>query len=179
MDKQLQAANILNAGGIIIHQTDTIFGLACLPNEKTLFRLAAIKRRSAQKGFILLCDNPESVSGYINYDDNHLGELAAKQKKPTTWLVPANLNIAPPLLGKTNKVAIRITSDPNIIKLCRQTGPIASTSANLSQLNPCETSAQARNMFGTLVDYIETKHSPSNSKPSTIIDIETNEVIRA
>jgi len=62
------AAQYLKSGGVISHPTDTIQGLACLPSfEQSMQRILQLKRRSTNKGLILLASN---VSYFANYVDD-------------------------------------------------------------------------------------------------------------
>ena len=173
------SARVLTLGGIIAHQTDTVFGFACLPQEPILRRLAAIKQRAPQRGFILLAASIDQLDPYINGRAEELERLTHVASVPTTWLVTAAQNLPPSLLGEHNKIAVRLVCQQTLVALCRQVGPIASTSANISQQDTCADTAQLRTMFGPQIDYIETHAVAGTGQASRIIDCLSQEIIRA
>lgn len=176
---QSNAAFVLENLGLIAHQTDTVFGLACLPVERLLVRLSHLKQRNNnKKGFILLASSLEQVINFIQTDRESLNKINALKPNPTTWLVTASDSVPQSLLGPTNKIAIRITSHPGIKQICEKVGAIASTSANLSSQNICSNIKQLRAIFGPGIDYIDQNHIPGTGKSSTIVDLVSGSVLR-
>ncbi|MFK8027273.1 MAG: L-threonylcarbamoyladenylate synthase [Gammaproteobacteria bacterium] len=175
---QNSAVNVLNNAGVIAHQTDTVFGLACLPLTQSLLRLANIKSRDEQKSFILLAASAEQVEEFLLADNNTLDLLNKPTATPTTWLVHANKNVPSQLLGSTNKVAVRITKHSPIMDLCIEVGAIASTSANISNQPNCINAQQVRAVFGPNIDYIDQNQTPGSGKSSTIIDLDSGNILR-
>ena len=70
-----RAIKMLKHDAIIAHQTDTVYGLACLPKENLLRRLSDIKRRWQKQGFILLTSNVSYLSDYIDCTQNEIDLL--------------------------------------------------------------------------------------------------------
>ena len=174
-----RAAAILKNNGIIVHQTDTVLGLACLPKPTLLQRLGQLKRRSQTKGFILLASSIEQLHGYIQIDDEALTVIQRAGSRPTTWLVKAGKQAGAGLIGDGHKVAVRLSQHAGVKSICEKAGAIASTSANLSSLNTCSQFEQARKMFGPHIDYIECAPATGSGQPSRIIDLASGAVIRA
>ncbi|MEM8843651.1 MAG: L-threonylcarbamoyladenylate synthase [Pseudomonadota bacterium] len=169
---------MLKYDGVVAHQTDTVYGLACLPKEKLLKRLTFIKQRGNKQGFILLASNASQLTHFINCSNKELTTLNTKQTKPTTWLVSASDHVSKSLLGDTQKIAVRITSRLNIKEICEAVGPVVSTSANISNLETCQNVEQIRGMFGTNIDYIESSNTSGTGQASAIIDLQSGQVIR-
>jgi L-threonylcarbamoyladenylate synthase len=175
---QHSAVTTLKHDGIIAHQTDTIFGLACLPKQKTLSRLSKIKNRPSNKAFILLASNIEQVEPYIALSEKIENILMTPTESPTTWLIDPAVNISGHMLGETDKVAVRITQYQPIVNLCGHVGAIASTSANISNQAVCTNPSQIRQMFGPNIDYVDQNQNPGTGKSSTIIDLSSSKIIR-
>ena len=173
-----RAIEMLKRDGIIAHQTDTVYGLACLPREKLLQRLTDIKHRHHKQGFILLTSQASFLSEYIDCTAKEIGLLGQQQPRPTTWLVNPKSNIAPALLGNTGKIAVRITAHQTIKQICNALGAIASTSANISNLQTCSNASQIRRMFGPCVDHVEIDSIAGTGLASKIVDLQTGQVIR-
>lgn len=172
------AASVLKHDGIIAHQTDTIFGLACLPRKVLLNRLSCVKKRPQNKTFLLLASHLDQISDYISVSESESETLKLQTEVPTTWLVNAAENIATNLIGQNNKIAVRITSFEPIHTLCQQVGAIASTSANISNFSVCTSTNQIRTMFGPNIDYIDPNQTSGTGKSSTIIDLSSGDIIR-
>lgn len=175
---QGQAVSILNNGGVIAHQTDTVIGLACLPMKPQLLRLSRIKQRSLQKSFILLASSIKQLSSYVHVDDKELGILNSASKQPTTWLVTAKDNVPVQLIGETGKIAIRITDHVGVKSICHYVGAIASTSANIAGQQICSEINHVRSVFGPSIDYIDQNQTSGTAKSSTIIDLSSGNILR-
>ena len=58
MEEIIHATEVITNGGVILHLTDTIWGLACDPkNEAAVDRILQIKNRPKGKSFIVLILN--------------------------------------------------------------------------------------------------------------------------
>ena len=84
------AVNVLNDGGIISIPTDTIQGLSCLPRfDASLQKLVDLKKRSVEKGLILLASDPVYFQDYVE-DISLLTQLTSTNKDPITYLLKAS-----------------------------------------------------------------------------------------
>lgn len=171
--------HVLSQGGIIAHQTDTVFGLACLPQEANLQRLAHLKQRDIGRGFILLASSCQQLNDFIECTPDELKQLNHPQTHPTTYLVNAKPHLPASLIGQHTKIAVRISQHPTVSQICHEIGPIASTSCNISQQEICNDAHICRTLFGPQIDYIETDSIAGTGQASRIIDLSTQKVIRA
>ncbi|PPI86517.1 L-threonylcarbamoyladenylate synthase [Candidatus Pantoea edessiphila] len=143
----------LKQNGIIIYPTEAVFGLGCNPESKTAVKkLIILKNRSPNKGFILIAANYDQLKSYVADD-----KISAFQRNYMFSRWPGHVTFIVPTLPKTPKwiignfdsVAIRISKNPYVRKLCTKFGkPIISTSANLSNQNPCRTFEDVVKQFG-------------------------------
>jgi len=124
----------LKKGGTVLYPTDTIWGLGCdATNEEACQKLLALKNRPEEKSFILLVDNFNMIERFIPDFHEICYDLAELAVKPLTIIYPNAKGLAPSVLAKDGSVGIRITQDPNCLKLIRgMRKPLVSTSANLS-----------------------------------------------
>jgi len=171
------------AGGIIAYPTEAVFGLGCDPdNEQALKCLLKLKQRSADKGLILLAGNYAQLLPYIDVSKIPLDKLdgiLSRWPDGITQLVPKNNNISPLLSGSFNTIAVRITSQPDVVALCNQTDkPIVSTSANLSGQEPAKTWQTLDPVLTDKINFIIEGHTLGHSSPSIIIDALTEQIIR-
>lgn len=176
--------NVFKRGGIIAYPTEAVFGLGCDPdNEESLKRLLQIKKRPAEKGLILLAGCYSQLLPYI--DDRKIPQdkritVLSRWPDGITQLVPKNNNISPLLSGIFDTIAVRITSQPDVVALCKKTNkPIVSTSANLSGQEPAKTWQLLDPILSQQVDFVLKGDTLGHSSPSKIIDALTGAVIRS
>lgn len=129
-----KSIEILKAGGVILYPTDTIWGIGCdATNEKAIERIYQIKRRSDQKSMLVLLDNPNKISGYINEMPEIAWDLIEMSEKPLTIIYSGAKNLAKNLISQDGSIGIRISQDDFNQKLIQRfKKPIVSTSANIS-----------------------------------------------
>ena len=96
-----------------------------------------------------------------------------------TQVLPANKNIAPFLTGQFTTIAVRVTSQPDVVSLCNATGkPIVSTSCNLTGYEPAATFEAIDPQLQPDIDYVIQGKTLGYNKPSTIINGLTGEKFR-
>ncbi|WNC72419.1 Sua5/YciO/YrdC/YwlC family protein [Thalassotalea psychrophila] len=177
------AQEAFEAGGIIAYPTESVFGLGCDPdNQLAVEKLLQIKQRSVSKGLILLASNYSQLLPFI--DDSKIPQdkrytVLSRWPDGITQVVPANSSIAKYLTGEFTTIAVRVTSQPDVVALCKATNkPIVSTSANLAGKEPAKTWLQVEAEFGNTLDFIIKGETLGFAKPSTIINALTGEVYR-
>lgn len=134
-DQINNAANIIDAGGVVIIPTDTLYGLAVsalIPNAiDKVFKIK--KRPKTQPLPILIPDND-----YLYEYTKNIPELAFKITQkfwpgPLTVILEKNAKIPNNLTAGSKYVAIRIPDEEIVRSICRKLqSPITGTSANIS-----------------------------------------------
>ena len=181
---ETQVVDTFMRGGIIAYPTEAVYGLGCDPdNEEALQRLLRLKQRPEEKGLILLAGNYAQLLPYIDVSKippNIINEILARWPDGITQIVPKNKKISSLLSGRFNTIAVRITSQPDVVALCHQTNkPIVSTSANLSGLDPATSWQALDEGLVEQVDYIIKGVTLGHTSPSRIINALTGKVIRS
>lgn len=178
-----RAAEVFTQGGIIAYPTEAVFGLGCDPdNDEAVKKLLLLKKRSVDKGLILLAANYSQLLPYL--DDGAISQdkrsnVLSRWPGAITQVLPANNNISPLLCGAFNSIAVRITNHPDVVALCRQTNKaIVSTSANLAGQAPAITWQQVEHQLGDKVDCIIKTETLGFLKPTSIINGLTGDIIR-
>lgn len=178
------AAEAFQQGGVIAYPTEAVFGLGCDPdNQSAVEKILQIKNRSIDKGLILLAGNYSQLLPYI--EDSAIAQdkrFAVLSRWPdgVTQVLPAKPSTPKYLTGKFNTLAVRVTSQPDVVALCRQTGkPIVSTSANFSGQPPALTWQDVERTLVDSIDYLIKGETLGFNKPSTIIDALTGETFRS
>lgn len=170
-----KACEILQAGGIILYPTDTIWGIGCdATNEAAVRRVYELKHRTDNKAMLVLLDSEAKLNNYITEVPDIAWSLIEVADKPLTLIYPGARNLAPNLLGEDGSVGIRITKETFSHQLCeRFRKPLVSTSANISgEPSPAtfdEISDEIKQHVDYIVNYRQDDHTPS--QPSNIIKL--------
>ncbi|VFP80343.1 Sua5/YciO/YrdC/YwlC family protein [Candidatus Erwinia haradaeae] len=167
---------------IISYPTEAVFGLGCDPySKKAIINLLSLKKRSIEKGFILIAANYNQLAPLV--DDE---KLSFSQKDlmfsswpgPVTWILPARENTPYWLTGRFSTLAVRVSNHASVINLCIAWGkPLVSTSANFANLPPCRHESEVLVNFGNDFPVFSGK-TGGRKKPSDIRNIFTGEYIR-
>lgn len=177
------AVEIFQQGGILAYPTEAVFGLGCNPDDQqAVRRLLKIKNRSVEKGLILLAANYSQLLPYV--DDTKIPQdkrfsVLSRWPDGITQVLSANKNVAKYLTGKFDSIAVRVTSQPDVVKLCNATGkPIVSTSCNTTGREPARTYQEIEIELQAQIDFIIKGKTLGFTQPSTIIDGLTGETFR-
>lgn len=170
-------------GMLLVYPTEAVMGIGCDPDsESAVMALLEIKQRPIEKGVILVAATYSQLLPYVN--DNAIKpdmrtEIFSSWPGPNTWLLPKSATAPAWLTGQHDKIAVRVTNHPTAKAMCEQLGkPVVSTSANLTGQAPALTIEEARTIFADSVTYVDGEVG-QYSKPSTIRDGDSGEVIRA
>lgn len=125
------AASELRAGRAVIIPTDTVYGLAALPENVAL--LFELKQRPPDKAVAILVARPADAEQMFD------PLPATRRLMEEFW--PGALTIV------QNGIGVRCPDHPLVQALASQVGPIATTSANLSGQPTPHTSAEAAAAF--------------------------------
>ncbi len=168
-------------GGIIAYPTDTVYGLGCDPlNISALTELNRLKNRAPGKGLILLAANINQLSDFIELDDTAARNRIRVAAKPTSWVVPARAHLPHELTGGNASIAVRVTDNPVVSKLCQYLAhPLVSSSANPAGQPPAINSLQLHRWFHFDLDSILIDDEAGTGRPSTLKHIQTQQIYRA
>jgi L-threonylcarbamoyladenylate synthase len=124
---------VLRRGGVILYPTDTIWGIGCdATNADAVNKIAEIKGRATDKGFILLVDSLEMLKQHVNSVHPRIQTLLAYHTRPLTMIYDESIGVASNVLAPDGSVAVRIVQDAFCRELIRQFGkPIVKSSAKL------------------------------------------------
>ena len=179
-DQKIFLRSLLQRDAVIAYPTEGVWGLGCLPESKeAVMRLLSIKRRSWEKGLLLIAGCIDQFGELLEgLEDHYLSELEANWPGPVTFLVPDN-GIAPRwVVGLNNTIGLRVTDHTLARELCDIAGPLVSTSANISESPAAMTEQEVRDYFGDKIDYLVPGVLGQYGRPSEIRMLTTGEVVR-
>ena len=165
------ACEVIRSGGLIAFPTDTLYGLGCDPNSPTaLQKIYAAKGRSASKAIPVLISSPDQLTDLVSGLPEQARNLM-QQWWPgaLTFVLPKKPDL-PPDLTPYPGLAVRMPDHPVALSLLTQIGPLAVTSANLSDHeNPRDAQGVLQQLDG-LVDLVLDGGELTGGLASTIID---------
>lgn len=155
--------------------TDTIYGISCSALAKaSVEKIYTIKQRDFDKPFIILCSGTDQLSKLdIHVAPSVMTYLNGLWPNPVTVLLDCKSETLQYLHRGTYKLAVRIPAYQNLRELLEKTGPLVSTSCNISNTEPVDTAEKAYEVFGNKIDFYVDAGVLSN-KSSTIIDFDEN-----
>ena len=155
------AAQIINAGGVIVVPTDTVYGVACDPfNEAAVAKIYQLKRRPRTKALQILMSSVSDSEELGLYLPNPLDVLAekflpggyspiARAKKDSVATRLATLCKADESSEQSQATqGVRVPDCPELMKILRVTGPLAASSANRSGNESADSVEEAFAAFG-------------------------------
>lgn len=170
------ACEVIRSGGLIAFPTDTLYGLGCDPHlPSALQKIYAAKGRSASKAIPALISRTDQLESLVS----RLPEQATRLMErwwpgALTLVLPKNPDL-PPDLTPYPGLAVRMPDHPIALSLLDQTGPLAVTSANLSDHeNPQDAQGVLAQLDG-VVDLVLDGGSLLGGQASTIIDCMASE----
>lgn len=170
-----KSAQAIRRGGIVLHPTDTIYGLACDPfNLEALHRLFALKGRPPQKGVLLLIPEISYCEAICREPPQVFYEMAAALwPGPVTLLLTGKTSLPDLLLGNDGKVGLRQPDLPFLqLWMDAIPGAIVSTSANLSGQSPPTSLLELRQLLAAEVDlFLEGEEIDGHRPASTVVDL--------
>ncbi|MBR4471139.1 MAG: threonylcarbamoyl-AMP synthase [Erysipelotrichaceae bacterium] len=132
MDKKKIIKSLIH-GGILAFPTDTVFGLACIVNEKAIDKVYAAKGRSFEKALPMMCDSLEMIKEYAYVSEK--AEKIVERFTPgaLTLVFRKKDNVEDYVTKGKDTIGIRIPDDEFVLDLIADLGrPLMVTSANIS-----------------------------------------------
>jgi L-threonylcarbamoyladenylate synthase len=171
IDSLIQGA--VSGDYIVSFPTDTVPALAARPDRSQL--IFAAKRRSQDKPLILMAASAEALWPYVQGSP---AELKLWQQVATSFW-PGALTLVLPASEKVptamnpidpTTIGIRVPNLPLALQILDRTGPLATTSANLSGQPPLESIDQIEAQFPQVLTLAPSTSSTAtaSSLPSTV-----------
>ena len=183
-----KAAALLKKGAVIICPTDTVYGfLADASNKKAVEKIYKIKKRPKSKPLSVFVANLK-MANEIAVTDEKQAKIFVKfwPGKVTVILKrkvrPTDRSVGLKLYGlKKDSIAIRIPKHVFLQKLLKKVNrPLVQISVNISAQEPLNSLEQIITTFGGnhLIGLIIDGGSAKNAKPSKIIDLSREKIVR-
>lgn len=161
------AVGCLRAGGVVLLPTDTVLGLACLPEHAA--KIYALKQRPPEKNLPVMVADKKQIEALGAQLDARSRALIASDFMPgPLTLILALSGERPAYLQGRPEVAVRMPDDKVLLNILHETGPLFVTSANRTGE---ATAAQTDHVqLAGDVDYI-VQGAARMPAPSTIVNL--------
>lgn len=162
------------AGKLVSFPTDTVPALATLPEQAAL--IFAAKQRSQDKPLILMAASGSDLWPYVQGSDREykIWQEITDQYWPggLTLVLPASA-LVPKVMNPTDPttIGVRVPASAIAQNILTQTGPLATTSANISGQLPLQTMAEIEDKFPQVLTLSTTEFQQEISAegvPSTV-----------
>jgi len=129
-----EAARILINGGVVIFPTETVYGIGGLASsESAVKRIYEIKKRPFDKPLQILVSDQSQVNQFASEISSKAKALMKKYwPGPLTLIFKKKSVVSDVITSSGNTVGLRMPGNSTILKLIKETGPIAASSANTS-----------------------------------------------
>lgn len=190
------AAQIINAGGVIVVPTDTVYGVACDPfNEKAVAKIYELKRRPRTKALQILMrsvDDLEKLGLYLPSPLDILGKkFLPGGYSPIARAKKGSIASRLATLCKTSETdaqndtqndaqteatqGVRVPDCPELMQILRVTGPLAASSANRSGHESADSVEEAVAAFGDEIPLYLNAGPTRSHVASTVVGADPND----
>ena len=179
---QTDASEWIKQGKILIYPTEGVWGIGCdALNELAVSRIYDLKKRPLDKSFIILCHNIKVMNKFIKpLTDEETNFILSKRGQPVTFLYNYDKENTPNhMQNNSGRLAIRVSTYYHTKTLLESLNkPIISSSANISGSNYLSDIDKIKKDFDYKDVAFYDKPLGDLKKPTPIIDVHSQEVIR-
>jgi L-threonylcarbamoyladenylate synthase len=164
-----RVAEKINQGTVVVIPTDTVYGLACrADNPEAIKQVFALKQREAKRGTVIAASIDQLVD--LGVKRRYLKAVEQYWPNPISIEIPLGDELQHLHQGLGHN-AFRVTNNAELNALLEKTGPLLTSSVNLTGQPPANTIAEARAYFGDKVEVYVDGGDLSDRLPSTLIRI--------
>lgn len=156
---------ILQDDGIIIHPTDTVWGLACSAESRVgIERMYKIKKQERHQKFILLVSSIDMLKEYVDSLHPRIETLLFHHRQALTLIHPKPKNVLDILIAEDNTIAIRVTRHAYTQQIINRLAcPIVSTTANVKDQPAPQNFSDIDPILKEHVDYVALEERTFNN----------------
>jgi L-threonylcarbamoyladenylate synthase len=179
VDQINEIADELISGKIGVLPTDTIYGIhACATNFEAVEKIYTVKERDGNKPFIILVNSIDDVNNFgIETNSTIRSILEAKWPGPTTIVLPCTTDGYGYLHRGQFSLGFRYPNNQFLNKLLEISGPLVSTSANISGSTAVTDIQIAQQILGDKINFY-VDGGRLIGMPSEVFKFENNELTK-
>ncbi len=169
-----QATEVIKKGGVVAFPTETVYALgADAMNKDAVKKIFRLKKREANKPIAIFLLKPEELSKFVKVVTSPAKRLMKNfWPGPLTLIFKSKPGKLTHLIGKEEKIGIRVSSSKIVQSLLRQTRTLlTATSANLSGLKGSLSAFEVLEDFGGKIALILDGGPSEEVAPSSVVDV--------
>lgn len=179
MNDYQKAQNTIENGGCIVYPTETVYGIGADALDSTSVKKAyKAKKRDKSKPMSMAVPDVRTAKRYVDMSLIERTFIENFLPGPVTVLCKKKDIVPDVLTAGKDKVGIRIPDYDETLELLEYTGPITSTSANISGTASVTSVSDLSDEFLESVDYIFDDGELDGGTGSTVVDVEENKIHR-
>jgi L-threonylcarbamoyladenylate synthase len=174
----LAVTTLLNQGAVGVMPGDTVYGvMGRADNPATAERLYAVKQRENKPGTVIAADVEQLVA--LGLKKRYMTAVEQYWPGAVSVIIPCGPELEYLHQG-THGLAVRIPDQAELLRILKATGPLLTSSANITGQPTAVTVKQAQQYFGETVDFYVDGGNLSDRLPSTILRVvdDAVEIIR-
>ncbi len=150
-----EAEKVLQAGGIIVSPTDTVYGiLGSAGSGEAIKKMFAVKKRPQEKAFPVFVKSVAEARKFAYISDAKAKFLERIWPGPITVVFEHKGKLPDILTGGLNTLGLRAPNHNFLLKLlARLDFPLAQTSANISEKPPAKNLEEIKSYFFPNANY--------------------------
>ena len=167
----------LYKSGVVAFPTDTVYGIGCLISDQiAVERLFIIKGRDLSKAIPILLGDISQIEQIAPLLNQKAMILAQHYWPGALTLIVPKLPDLLKIISPYPTVAVRIPKHTWLQSLIIKSGPLAVTSANLSDMPPARTAKEVITQLDSRIELVIDGEECSGGVPSSIVDCSISEV---
>ena len=178
VDKNIKLTKEELKNKIIAFPTDTVFGVGALIDDlEAIDKIYELKHRDYSKPLAILASSIDDIIPYVKEVTEDVKEIMNKYwPGALTIIFNKNENVSDKITAGFKTIAFRIPNCNISLDILKQTGPLATTSVNISGNTPLNDYQEINKYFGENIDFIVSENVLSSNISSTIIDVTSNKI---
>jgi L-threonylcarbamoyladenylate synthase len=171
LDDQIRSAiAIIKRGGTIVYPTETVYGLgADALSEDAIRKVYSLKKRDCSRPISIAVSSFEMLHSVAYVDSKSLPLIMELLPGPVTVLLKKKEIVPNVLTASSEVVGVRFPDNDIATRVINETGPITSTSANVSGKAPPTRMEEVEIQADIIINGSKCKYS----MPSTVVSIST------
>ena len=173
-----RALELIRSGKLVAFPTDTVYGLGAQAfSLQAIQKLFQVKNREPNRAIPILLgglDKIDLVTVSMGYMALRLAEVF--WPGPLTLVVPRHPSL-PDIIAPGNTIGIRMPDHPLALSLLGMSGPLATTSANLSGASSPQTAQEVRTQLNRRIPLILDGGRTPGGVPSTVVSCTDKEPV--
>ncbi len=174
----LNAVEVLKGGGLIIHPTDTVYGVGCdLYNKNALQRIYTLKKKSKFDPVSILVQDIQQASLYARISNFAFKVIKHCLPGPYTFILPSTREIPKIMLSKRKEVGIRIPESEICQSILENLDhPLVNTSVNTEPDELLNDPDEIERRYGNSVDMMLDADWLNDAGESTVVSLINDEI---